>query len=127
MVGIGEVESDTGLVFDMLIGMELGAVVGGNCCEGALLATDKLNDFLIELGGGPGSELPDEEVFGFSFDDGDDAVVIVGAKDGVDFPMAEARAILSTRGSLRDVALSGEDPPRIVGSVAFPAFLQRLA
>ena len=45
VVGVCEVEADTGLVFDMPIGVEFGAVVGGNCCEGALFATDKLNDF----------------------------------------------------------------------------------
>ncbi len=121
MVWCSEIEAHTGFVLDSVISVELGSVVGGDCPESVPIAFDERNDLSIELSGGARAELSDDDVLRFTLDQGDDAVTVVSAHDGIGFPMAEAGAVVGPRGTLGDMALVGEDPPGIGGSVAFSA------
>ena len=123
MVWRGEVETHAGFGLDGFVVVELGAVVGGKCLDVYVVALDEPNGTLVELCGGSGAELSDQDVLGLSLDHSGDAVLVVGADDGVDFPMAESGAILGPQWALGDVALACEDPPGIVGSIAFAALL----
>ncbi len=127
MVWSGEVEAHTGFVFDVAVGVEFGAIVGGHGFHLSRLAIDEFNDFSIQFGGGARAELADDDVFGLSLDHGDDAVAVIGADDGIGFPVAEAGAVLSAWRALRDVALIREDPAGIGASVAFSASFRSLA
>ena len=91
-----EVERGSGSGLDGFVVVELGAVVSGEGPDGSFLAMNELSDSAIELCGGSGAELFDQDVFGFSLDHCGDAVLVVGSDDGIDFPVAEAGAILST-------------------------------
>ena len=126
MVWCSEIEAHTGFVLDSVISVELGSVVGGDCPESVPIAFDERNDLSIELSGGARAELSDDDVLRFTLDQGDDAVTVVSAHDGIGFPMAEAGAVVGPRGTLGDMALVGEDPPgnRRLGSV-FGAVLRR--
>lgn len=123
MVWGGELETRSGFVLDGGVRVEFGAVVGGDGSGGGLFALDERDDLSVEFVGGARSQLSDDDVLGLSFDQGNDAVTVMGAHDGVRFPMAEARAVLGTRWALRDVALVGENSPRIGAPIAFSAFL----
>lgn len=72
--------------------------------------------------GGSGSQLADQDVAGFSFDDRDEAVVIPFADDGIDLPVTDFRAQVSGERSLADVTFAGEAAATVVGAVALAAF-----
>jgi len=86
----GEVEACPGFVFNGSVGVELGAVVGGDGFDFGSLALNERDDLSIELIGGARAQLSDDEVLGFAFDQGDDAVPVMSAHDGVGLPMAES-------------------------------------
>jgi len=63
-----------------------------------------------------------EEIPGFAFDEGEDTGAgLAGAEDGVDFPVADARAVLGRRGAGSDRALPGEAAATVIAGVAFAA------
>ena len=127
MVRGREVEARAGFVFDGGVGVELGPVVGGDSSDFRSFALDEGDDLSIELVGGARAQLADDDVLGFTFDEGDDAVPVMSAHDSVRFPMAEAGAVLGTRWALGNVALIGEYSPGIGAPVALPALLRGLA
>ena len=127
MVWCGEVEARAGFVFDSGVGVEFGAVVGGYGFDCGLLALDERNDLSIELIGGTRAQLSDDDVFGLTFDQSDDAVPVMSAHDSVRFPMAEARAVLGAWRALGDVAHIGQYSPGIGAAVALAALLRGLA
>ena len=127
MVWGGEVDARTGLVFDSGVGVEFGAFVGGDGFDRVPLSLDERDNFSIELVGSARAQLADNDVFGHTFDQGDDAVPAMSAHDGVRFPMAEAGAVVRARRALGDLALIGKYSPEIGAPVAFPALLRGLA
>ena len=127
MIWGSEVEARTDFVFDSGVGVELGAVIGGDGFDRGPLALDERNDLPIELIGGTRAQLSDDDVFGLTLNQGDDAVPVMGAHDGVRLPMAEAGSVVGAKRALGDVALIGQDSPGIGASVAFPALLRGLA
>ena len=121
VVWCGEVEFHAGFGLDGFVVVEFGAVVGCECSDGSVVALDEPNDALVELCSSSCAEFSDQDVLGFSLDQGGDAVLVVSADDGVDFPVAESGAIFSPRRAFGDVALACEDATGIVGSIAFSA------
>lgn len=110
MIGCAEVEGGGGCVLNVSISMELGAVVGGNGPKGTLLSSDELNEALVGGLGVRARQLADNRVFRLSFDEGDDAVLVRIADHRIDFPMADARAVLGADRALGDVPLTRHDP-----------------
>jgi hypothetical protein len=127
MVRCSEVEVGAGGLFDFAVLMELGAVVGGEGSDVAGLALDQGDDAFVQFVGCAGFEFADEGVFGFAFDHAEDAVVVVGADNGVDFPVAESGTVFGAGWTLGDVAFSRQDAAGIDGAVAFTALFAGLA
>ena len=71
---------------------------------------------------GASSELADHDVTGFAVDDGDEAVLITLADDGVDLPVTDLGAQFGGGRSLTDVPFAGETTTAVVGAVAFAPF-----
>lgn len=127
MVGRAEVEFDASGVFDGCVIVELGTVICSNGSYPALLSADQLNHSAVEFSGGTCLELADDEVLSFTLHEGDDAVLVVAAHDGVDFPVAYPRAVLCGLRPFGDMPLASHDAPGIIGPVAFSPDLPCLA
>ncbi len=123
----GEVEADAGGFFDVLVAMEFGAVIGSDCFDVVTEGIDERYHAPIESFFGSVLELADDEVAGFAFDQGNDAVLGAVAHDGIDFPVADGVSSLNDRWSLGDVALAGQAAPAVVGTVAFSSLLGGLS
>jgi hypothetical protein len=88
----GEVERSAGGSLDGRVVVELGSVIGSDGFESLRMPTHEAHGTAIRMLFGSSSELADEDVAGLAVDDGDEAVVIALADDGVDLPMADLRA-----------------------------------
>ena len=86
-----EEEADAGGALELSVIVELGAVVGGDGFEQRWVAAHEPQSPSIGVLFGSGSELADEDVAGFALDEGQEAVLIAGADDGVDLPVADLR------------------------------------
>jgi len=116
-----EEEANACGTLELSVVVELGAVVCGDSYEALRVPTHEAQSPSIGVLLGSRSELADEDVTGFAFDDGHEAVVIALADDGVDLPVADLRAKLGSEGALADVSFAGEAPAAVVGAVAFTA------
>lgn len=65
-----KVEEDSGPAFDLLVGMELGAVVGGDGLESPGVLHNKSDGPLVQFFLGAGPELADQHIAGSSLDEG---------------------------------------------------------
>ncbi len=88
---------------------------------------DELYGSAVGFGDGAVLELSDPEVAGLTIDEGDDAVLVEGAENGVAFEVSDAGSVCGTRRSLGDVTFTGEATTGVIGAVAFTAFLAGLA
>jgi len=95
----GEVEAGVGLGLDVLVAMELGAVVGSDGEDGDGSRVDEVDGDTVELGDGSVAELADDEITDLSLDERDDAGP-GGDENGIDLPVAELAAVLDDGGSL---------------------------
>ena len=93
----GEVEGDTGRALELCVVVEFGAIVSGGGFEALRMAAHETHGALIGVFLGTSSELADHDVAGLAVDDGDEAVVITLANDGIDLPVTRAS---TTRRSL---------------------------
>ena len=84
-----EIELHAGFLLDVAELVELGAVVSGDGPHKFHPFLNKLDEFSVEFIGRSGTQLSDEGVSRFTFDECDDAVPVVGSDDGVDFPVSE--------------------------------------
>ena len=107
--------------------VELGAVVGGDGFESLRMAAHETHRAAIGVFLRSGSELADHDVAGFAVDDGDEAVVITLADDGVDLPVTDLGAQLGGERPLADVTFAGETTTAVVGAVAFAPSLASAA
>lgn len=122
VVRSGEIEGDAGGFFNLVIGMELGAVVGGDGLESPGVLHNKSDGPLIQFFFGAGLELPDQHEACAALDQRNDTVQ--GAShDGVDLPVTAAGAFCRRLGALRDMALAGESAPAVVAAVALAPLL----
>ena len=85
---MGEVEFHARLLFDVGIGVELGAIVGGDGFKGQLALFDEMKNSSVGLLCGSGFQFADEHIARLAFDEGHDAVFITPAHDGIDLPVA---------------------------------------
>jgi len=123
VVWSGEVEGDTGALFDGGVVVELRAVIRGDGFEALWMPTDETQRSVIRMFLGASSELADHDVAGLAFDDGHETVTAACADDGVDFPVADLRALFGGERALADVSFTGETAAAVVGAVAFAALL----
>jgi hypothetical protein len=101
MMGIGEVEDGIADALDGAAIVELGSVVGADGADASLFVAIHLDDASVEFGGSTSLELSDE---GISGDHGNDAITVVGAHDGIDFPVADTGALFRASWAVGDVA-----------------------
>ena len=124
----GEVEGNAGGSLELRVVVELGAVVRRDGFESLRMPAHEAHRTAIRMLLGTSSELADHEVTGFAVDDGDEAVLITLADDGVDLPVTDLRAQFGGGRSLADVTFAGETTTAVVGAVAFaPSACERRA
>ncbi len=87
MVGRGEVELDAGSVFDGFVVVELGAVVERNGVEAGFELANGHGHRAGGFGHVACFEFLDDEEAGDALDKGEDAVTLIGAHDGIAFPV----------------------------------------
>ncbi len=75
--------------------MKFGAVISSDGAERHRVTFDKFNETLISDVSFTAGELTDLGVLRTPVDQGDDAVLVVGADDGVDFVMSESGLVVS--------------------------------
>ena len=73
-MGCSEEDFGAGGSLDLLVGVELGAVVEREGVSGAGSVVDEVDDAAVELGSGASAELAEEEVAGPAIDEGNDAM-----------------------------------------------------
>ena len=126
-MGCGDVEANAGGVFDILVPVEFGAVVGGNRFDAVTEGMDEWDHASVQGFFGSVLELADDEVAGLAFDQGHDAILGAMPHDVIDFPMADGASSLGDGWPFSDVALVGQAAPAIVGSVALSSLLGGLS
>jgi len=103
--------------------VELGAIVSGDGFESLRMAAHETDGALIRVFLGTSSELADHDVAGLALDDGDEAVVIPLANDGIDLPVADLGAKVGGERPLADVTFASETTTAVVGAIAFATSL----
>ena len=123
----GEVEAHRGVLLQLRVAMEFGAVVGSDGLEPIRTAGNELGGAGIELGSGARVELTDHQVSALTLDHGDNAVLAAFAEHRVDLPMTKAASAFNTLRTFADVAFARQAAPTVVGAIAFTALLASLA
>jgi len=111
MVGGGEVALEREVLLELLVAVELGAVVEGDCLEAGVVFSDSVQSGLCHGSGGTRVQLFDDGEAGLSFDEGENAVMAIAANHGVSLPVAELQAGLYLRRPFGDMALTGQNSP----------------
>jgi len=118
-----KVEGNAGLTLDLLVGVELSAVVGSDGLEPSGVLGNEPNGAFIQFFFGAGPELADQHVAGSSLDQGHNTVAGTGTDDGVDLPVTPPASASSRCGTFGDVTLSGEFPAAVIAAVALAPLL----
>jgi len=115
----GEVERHTGRALELCVVVELGTVVGGDGFEALRMAAHEAHRAVIGVLLSTGSELADDDVAGFTVDNGDETVLITLANDGIDLPVTDLGAQLGGGRALADVTFAGKTTAAVIRAVAF--------
>src|SRR5690606_40458190 len=95
MVRRREVDLSPGLLLEALVAMELGAVIHSDGTHAVACLTDQLGCPAIEGLRSTPVEFTDHGVAGLATDEGECAVTIEGADDGIALKVSHAGAVLS--------------------------------
>lgn len=117
MIRSREVASERKARFECLVVMELGAVVQGERVESSGLLDERLAGCAGHLFGCAGAEFFDHRITGFTFQQGENAVMLVLPDDRVAFPMPDLQALFDGFAALADVALASQNASRILAVV----------
>ena len=107
VVRLGEVEDYPGRPLDLLVGVELGAVVRRHREHAVFLSSDEVYGSFPYLLLGAILELADGDQTGLAFDHREHAVFVSGTHDGVHFPVSDFGALLDGIRPFRNVLLAG--------------------
>jgi len=121
-MGCGEEEVRAGGCFDVLVAVELGAVVDGDGTDTTSGIVDELDGTPVGGLDGSSGELTDDGEASLTVDEREQAV-LVGTENCVSLEVSNAGTILGAWRSLRDRLLTGEPSSGIIAAVAFAAFL----
>ncbi len=123
MVGRGEIAFDgVNLLKDLVI-MELRSVVKSDGFDVPAVLGDGHHGRFVGLGHRAAGQLLDHGKARLAFNQGEQAMVLVGADDRVALPVSDALASLDLFGALADVPLARLDAPVINASVALASEL----
>lgn len=114
-----EVEAGPCGLFNVLIPMELGAVVSGDGFDVVAIPMNDRDHALIQSLFGSVFELSDDQKTGFALDQSDDATLGTTAHTRINLPMADGASRLDDGWSLGDVVLAGQAAAAVVGAVTF--------
>ena len=119
VVGGGEVDEGAGGTLDVLVGVELGAVVEGEGVGGSRGVVDELDGAAVEGLGGTVGELAEQDEAGTTVDEGEDAGASRAAEDGVALKVTDAGSEVGLEGTLGDHALAGEAAAAVIRAIVF--------
>ena len=123
----GEVKFDSGLLLNGFVAMELRAIVSSDRLDALSMTLDNLEQPGVELVDSSRLELAYEGVSGLSFNQGEDAIPAPLAEHGVDLPVSEGLPGFNVLWALRDVALSCQSAPAVIGTITLSALLEGTA
>jgi hypothetical protein len=89
MVGGSEITLEREMLLELLVAVELGAVVEGDCLETGKVFCDSVQSGLCHGSGGSRLQLFDDGEAGLSFDEGENAVMAIAADHSVSLPVTE--------------------------------------
>lgn len=102
----GEVKDGAGMLLDLLVIVELRAIITGDGRKRPGVLIDKMDDAAVERGRGAVRQLADQNEAGLSFDERDDAVFAARPHHGVDLPVADVLPRFDFGGALTDPPLT---------------------
>lgn len=111
MIWGSKVALDREVLLELLVAVELGAVVKCDCLETDVVFSDSVQGGLCHGSGGSRLQLLDDSEAGLSFDEGENAVMPIAANHGISLPVAELQAGCDLWRPLRDMALAGQNSP----------------
>jgi hypothetical protein len=120
VVRSGEVDRGAELMLNVLVAVELDAVVGSDGADLMRLLGEEGDHASVGVCDGGAGQWSDADQAALAFDEGDDAG-LTAAVDSIAFPIAEARPTFDDRRSLCDHALAGEATAAVVTPIAFAA------
>ena len=124
VVGSGEVEGRAECAFEVLVAMELRSVVRGERTYPVRLGGKQFDRASVGVLDGRAGQRADADQAALALDDGHDAG-LAPTMDGIDLPVAVARAAFDDRRALLDHTLSGQSATAIMAGVALaPPFLR---
>jgi len=103
--------------------MKFGPIVCGDGLEALPVTGDELRRPAIQFGCGSVRQLADLYPPALSLDEGHDAVAVARADDRIDLPMTIASTSFDPAGACRDVPLSSQPSPTVIGPVALAPLL----
>jgi len=119
-----EIEPHAGRALDVLVAVELGAVICGDRVDLVRgVPFDQLDSSHCGLLGGTGAQLADLQEPCLAFDQADDAVLARITDNGVNFPVPDVLTQLDGGRSLGDMAFAGQTSAAVVVPVALASLL----
>lgn len=106
MVGIGEVASYRKSLFELLVAMELGAIIERDRLEAFPMLAYGLHAGPVHLFDGTSLYLLDDKEASFSFDERNDAMMAVAADHGIAFPVPDACSMFNLHRPFLDHAFA---------------------
>ena len=124
MIGSGEVEVSREALFDIFKAVEFSAIVRGDRMKVGPMGAEQLDEAIFgELSGGAW-ELTEAKEARFTLDQAE-GTGLVGAVNGIGFPVSRSSALLDDGRTLGDQFFTGQSAPAIVTAIAFAAFFSR--
>ena len=111
VVGGSEVALKREMLLELLVAVELGAVVEGDCLEAGAVFSDSAQSGLCHGIGSTRLQLFDDGEAGLSLDEGENTVMAIAANHRIALPVAELQTGLDLWRPFRDMALTGQNSP----------------
>lgn len=122
VMGQGEVEGEIEGLLDLLVAVELDAVVRSKSTEWMGLGAEEFDDARVGLLDSGAEKRTDAEEAALAFDEGDDAG-FAAAVDRIGLPVTEARPAFDAGGTVRDQALAGQATTAVFAAIALAPLL----
>ena len=111
MVGGSEVALEREMLLELLVAVELGAVVEGDRLESGVVFSYGVQSGLCHGSGGTRLQFFDDGEAGLSLNQSENAVMAIAANHRISLPVAELQTGLDLWRPFRDMALTGKNSP----------------
>lgn len=124
MIRSGEVEVSREALFDVLKAVEFSAIIRSDGMKVWPMGAEQLDEAIFGGLSGGAWELAEAKEARFTLDQAE-GTGLIGAVNGIRFPVSRSSALLDDCRTLRNQFFTGQSAPAVVTAMAFAAFFSR--